>query len=148
MWQTEAKVAQNIGERKKLTSMNRKRFVKYLMGQGLPRNKAKKLASFITESKMPYRCFRVSEITKRKNGMYTGILLAPAGFAQNNNLVITPKDDIALYGSTFEIQQAFPIKSLRLGWQETELKQWARREPLKLQFPTEAPGGNLWHFAP
>lgn len=62
--------------------MNRKRFIKYLMGKGLPRNKANIFAAELNKRKIPYYSCEVTNIIRTDKGSYTGSCLFPTSISK------------------------------------------------------------------
>lgn len=59
--------------------MTRKRFVKYLMGKGLPRNKSTLVADYLRKLKIPYRYVEVVRIVRLETGDYHGEVMISGG---------------------------------------------------------------------
>lgn len=114
--------------------MNRKRFVKYLMGKGLPRNKAEQFAAALNESKIPYHSCQVDNVVKLSHGSYSGTCVLPK--------VITPmlipkesrgletglsEEDVKnfLHGKNLDMGEAVPVSRIKVGLDCSELRDWS-----------------------
>lgn len=62
--------------------MNRKRFIKCLMGKGLPRNKANIFAAELNKRQIPYHSCAVTDIIRTGKGSYTGNCLLPTSISK------------------------------------------------------------------
>lgn len=114
--------------------MNRKRFVKYLMGKGLPRNKAELFAAALNESKIPYHSCQVDNVVKLSNGSYSGTCLFPKAIAQ----MLIPKESVMLetglsaedvmgflQGKVLNIGETVPVSRIKFGLDRSELRDWS-----------------------
>lgn len=86
--------------------MNRKRFVKYLMGKGLPRNKSTLVADYLSKLKIPYRHVEVVRIVRLETGDYHGEVMISGGFGSK----LHPKKTVAL-------GEVKPLHEIGLGLQ-------------------------------
>lgn len=133
--------------------MKRKKYVKYLMGQGLPRNKAVLFAGALRESKIPYKYCEVEGVIKCSDGSHRGICL----FSRAATSMILPKTvcrvetglsesnvKFFLYSTAVPIAESRPISELQIGkeakytgiWNYPSQTQWLRSGEPFPDFPT------------
>lgn len=107
-WLTLAKNARTTVARKGATRMKRKRFVKYLMGKGLPRNKALRFAEVLRKHGIQYGdCTEVS-VSRLGSG---------------------------LHHISFCIPKRRKVENP--GWAESEMRKWLNTGPLAPPLPKE-----------
>lgn len=117
--------------------MNRKRFVKYLMGKGLPRNKAEQFAAALNKSKIPYHSCQVGKIVRLSNGSYSGTCVFPKVITP----MLIPKESRRLETGLNEedVKSLMCGKTLnkgeKVGWNETEMQKWLKTDPLGPPLP-------------
>lgn len=126
--------------------MNRKRFVKYLMGKGLPRNKAEQFAAALRKSKIPYHSCQVGKIVRLSDGSYSGTCVFPKAITP----MLIPKksrrletglseEDVKnfLQGTNLDMGEAVPVSRIKVGWWESEMCKWLNTGPLAPPLPKE-----------
>lgn len=129
-----------------MAPVTRKRFVKYLMGKGLPRNKAEQFAAALNKSKIPYHSCQVDNVLRLSKGSYSGTCVFPKAVAQ----MLIPKgsqrletglseEDVKdfLYGTNLDMGEAVPVSRIKVGWRESEMREWLNTGPLAPPLPKE-----------
>ena len=117
--------------------MNRKRFVKYLMGKGLPRNKAEYFAAALNKSKIPYHSCQVDQIIRLPSGSYSGTCLSPKSITP----MLIPKESTVLetgfsaedamaflQGKVLDLGKAVQVRRIKVGLDCSESKDWSPSE--------------------
>ena len=140
-WLTLAKNARTIVARKGATLMKRKRFVKCLMGKGLPRNKALRFAEVLRKQGIRYGdCTEVS-VSRLGSGLHHISFCIPKRRKLEPDLTImvpSPLNNGFVPG--YLMEYCFPKpgeKAKNPGWAESEMQKWLNTSLLAPPLPKE-----------